>query len=98
MNLPLTKGLLKNSKQQYKEFTETKNSLAANQNWRQTKNFINRRDRLMKNGWRHGVVGVENPKNPDSDVYNDIYNKMMLIEQNKEYINNKRKSILQKVC
>lgn len=33
--------------------------------------FINKRDRVIRNGWRHGILGVENPDDPGTDLYKD---------------------------
>mmetsp|Transcript_6558 Transcript_6558/g.5636 ORF Transcript_6558/g.5636 Transcript_6558/m.5636 type:complete len:175 (+) Transcript_6558:54-578(+) len=94
--IPEGTNLLRSSKQQYQDLQKEKQKLKEFGDWKNTKNFINKRDRLMKNSWRHGVVGVENPLNPDSEVYNDIHHNKQLIEENKNYINNKRKKNLSK--
>jgi hypothetical protein len=33
---------------------------------------IGHRDRTLKNGWRHGILGVENVDDPGSSTYNDV--------------------------
>lgn len=33
--------------------------------------FVNKRDRLIKCGWRHGILGIENPDDPGTDIYKD---------------------------
>jgi hypothetical protein len=32
-------------------------------------NFAGKRDRQMRNGWRHGVLGVENPDDMGTQVF-----------------------------
>ncbi len=96
MNLSSTKGLLKTSKEQFQEFCETRDTLKEYNELKKNKNFLTKRDRIMKNGWRHGVVGVENPLSPDSDVYNDIYLAKTLLEKEKNLINSRRLSTLKK--
>lgn len=85
-----SKGLLKSSKEQFKEFQQARKSLAEYNELKQTKNFINKRDRIMKNSWRHGVVGVENPNDPDSEVYSDIYQHKLALERDRNLIQNRR--------
>mmetsp|Transcript_23617 Transcript_23617/g.20984 ORF Transcript_23617/g.20984 Transcript_23617/m.20984 type:complete len:140 (-) Transcript_23617:44-463(-) len=36
--------------------------------------FLKKRQRLLKNNWKHGIIGVENPEKPLSDVYKEIRN------------------------
>jgi hypothetical protein len=31
--------------------------------------FVNKRDRVLNNGWKHGILGVENPEDPGSSIY-----------------------------
>lgn len=88
--LPEWASLLKSSKQQYSDFLKEKQALREFQDWKQTKNYINKRDRLLKNSWRHGVIGVENPLDPDSEVYNDIHQNKLIEQKNKDIINNRR--------
>jgi ribosomal protein S18 len=90
--VPESSNLLKSSKQQYEDFLAQKQNLEEYKNFKETKNFLSKRDKIMKSGWRHGVVGVENPLDPDSEVYNDRYNQNKLKELNKELIDNRRKS------
>lgn len=92
MNLSSTKGLLKTSKEQYQEFCEARNTLKEYNELKNTKNFLSKRDRIMKNGWRHGVVGVENPLSPDSDIYSDAYYTRSVTEKDKNLINSRRLS------
>lgn len=33
--------------------------------------FINKRDRIIRNGWRHGILGVESPDDPGTDIFKD---------------------------
>lgn len=33
--------------------------------------FINKRDRVIRNGWRHGILGVENPDDPGTDIFKE---------------------------
>lgn len=90
MNLSSTKGLLKTSKEQYQEFCEARDTLKEYNELKSNKDFLTKRDRIMKNGWRHGVVGVENPLSPDSDIYNDAYYTRTLINKDKNSINGRR--------
>ena len=96
MTLPEGTNLLKSSRQQYQEYLRDKNDIDNYKNWKQTKNYINKRHRLIKNGWRHGVVGVENPLDPDSEVYVDTHKNKVVAEKNKDFINNRRKKNLSK--
>ncbi len=34
-------------------------------------NFAGRRDRQLKHGWRHGILGVENPDDPGTEIYKE---------------------------
>jgi hypothetical protein len=31
--------------------------------------FINRRDRMVRNAWKHGILGVENPEDNGNEFY-----------------------------
>jgi len=84
--------VLRTSKQQYQDFLRNKSSLDNYNGLKNTKSFINKRDRIMKNGFRHGVVGVENPKDPDSEVYLEMFKQKSAVEHNKEIINRQRRS------
>ncbi len=33
---------------------------------------IGHRERTFKNGWRHGILGIENVDDPGSNTYNDV--------------------------
>ena len=86
------KPACKTSKQQYKEFMQTKQALKDYNNSKTTKNFLAKRDRIIKNGWRHGVLGVESPENPDSDIYNEAYKAKVKMLNDKNVINSRRKT------
>ena len=34
--------------------------------------FVNKRDRVLKCGWRHGILGVENTNDPGTEIYKDL--------------------------
>lgn len=42
------------------------------QDYNQIKNqcmLVNKRDRQLKGGWRNGVIGIESPEDPDTQIY-----------------------------
>jgi hypothetical protein len=64
--------LVKNPQQRFEEYDSLRKSMKEYQNLKNEKQFLNKRDRLFKNTWKHGIVGVENPDYPKSDVYKQI--------------------------
>ena len=34
--------------------------------------FMKKRQRLLKNNWKHGIIGIENPEKPITEVYKQI--------------------------
>ena len=56
-------------------------------NSNKTKKFLNQRERLMRSTWKHGIVGVENPDSPQSDVHVETHN-----VQHKAYIIKERRA------
>lgn len=60
--------------------------------------FFGKRDRIIKNGWRHGIFGVEDPDSTNPSVfYQETLEKKNKMLHDKEVINvrrSKSKSIL----
>lgn len=53
--------------------------------------FFGKRDRIIKNGWRHGIFGVEDPDNTNPSVfYKESLEKKNLMYHEREVINNRR--------
>ncbi len=53
--------------------------------------FFGKRDRIIKNGWRHGIVGVEDPDSSNPSVfYQQALEKKNKIHHDKEIINARR--------
>ncbi|CAI2387702.1 unnamed protein product [Moneuplotes crassus] len=94
MVVPNSNNLLKNSKQQYQDFLQEKQGLSNFKELKEKKNYVTKRERLMKSGWRHGVIGIENPLNPTSDVYNQIHQAQTAVKIEKDFINDRRKKNL----
>jgi hypothetical protein len=38
---------------------------------------VNKRDRSIRNGWRHGILGVENPSDSGTNIYAEKNNKSL---------------------
>jgi len=55
-----------------------KEELKKFKEFKDTQKFVGKRDRILKNGWRHGILGVENPDDPGTDIYRDL-------QQNRNY-------------
>ena len=52
---------------------------------------MGRRERLIKSGWRHGIVGVDDADSPETQVfYQSARNDKQNLQQNKDVINNRR--------
>ncbi len=53
--------------------------------------FFGKRNRIIKNGWRHGIVGVEDPDSPTPSVfYQEALERKNKIYHDKEVINVRR--------
>jgi hypothetical protein len=53
--------------------------------------FFGKRDRIIKNGWRHGIFGVEDPDSTNPSVfYKETLDKRNLSQHEKQTINVKR--------
>lgn len=33
--------------------------------------FVNKRDRILRNGWKHGITGIELPSDPGTQVFKE---------------------------
>ena len=51
------------------EFKELKQKVDEAVKVWEEKRFLGKRDRLLNTAWRHGIVGIENPLEPKSEVY-----------------------------
>lgn len=63
---------VKSPKQRFEEFDTLRKSLQEREKFKSQKRFLNQRDRLLKNNWKHGILGIENPDSPTSEVYKEI--------------------------
>ena len=61
---------------------------------REEKRFLAKRERLMANGWRHGVTGVDDPDHPASHVYRQKQHQKRSVDIPKEFIKAKREKDL----
>jgi hypothetical protein len=100
-NLPALKKInlwnpkvLKSSKQQYEEFLEQKRITERQKQLKMEKDYLTKRDRIIKHSYRHGVVGVECPDDPDSEIYKDIFMTKSIWEKGKELINSRRRNLI----
>ncbi|CAI2376237.1 unnamed protein product [Moneuplotes crassus] len=96
VSIPEGNSLLRNSKQQFQDFLQERQNQENFKELKEKKNFITKREKLLKSGWRHGVIGIENPINPSSDVYNELHKTQSKIQMEKDIINNRRKKSLNK--
>lgn len=65
-------GGLRSPQQKKTETLAIKEELARYKDFKEKYNLANKRDRQLKNGWRHGVLGVENPDDMGTEVYKDV--------------------------
>ena len=55
--------------------------------------FLNRRDRIIKNHWRHGIVGVDDADSKKPlDFYERQRQERLSVEDGKNFINDRRKT------
>jgi len=59
--------------------------------WKDQHRYINKRDRQIKNQWKHGIVGVENPED-GGEVFRDIQGHKNDLSAEKGKINERRVS------
>ena len=52
--------------------------------------FVNKREKLLKAGWRHGILGVENPSDPGTEIYKDLQEQRNYTQDEKDNINRYR--------
>ncbi len=64
-------GAIKSPKQKQLEVQRVKEEIQKFKEYRKQKIFLNKRDRCLKNNWKHGIVGVEEPDDPGSEVFKD---------------------------
>jgi len=70
--LYLDEGAMRSPKQKYLETIKVRDEMRKMKEARAEFNFINKRDRVIRNSWKHGILGVENPDDPGSDFYRDV--------------------------
>lgn len=63
---------VKSPKKHLYEMTELKKSLNESQKLKSENNFLSKRNRLLKNNWKHGIVGVDNVDNPRNEIYKQL--------------------------
>lgn len=88
---------VKSPKQRFEEFKSLRQSLQDHKDFQAQKRFLNQRDRLMKNSWRHGILGVENPDDPKSEVYQQMNSERQTMYYKKENHASRRQHNLIKV-
>ena len=49
-----------------------KQSINDYQKMKNQRNFLTKRERLMKTNWKHGIVGVDGPETPQNNVYKSL--------------------------
>ena len=59
-------------KQRLEEYEMFKKKLDENKMIKTQSQFWKKRTRLLKNNWKHGIVGIENTETPLSDVYKQM--------------------------
>jgi hypothetical protein len=52
-------------------------SLLDYQNKKTQRNFLTKRERLMKTNWKHGILGVDSPDTPQNGVYKQLSNEKL---------------------
>jgi hypothetical protein len=67
-------------------FSQTRDNIQKLSQIKEEKRFLGKRDRLLRSGWRHGIVGIEDPDMPKSKVYLDKQAEMHRIQKEKNSI------------
>lgn len=83
-------GSLKIPKQRYLETIQLKEDLQKYKEFKEQQIFVNKRDRLLRNGWRHGILGVENTDDPGTDIYKEVQAKRNYQNTEIDHINGRR--------
>ncbi|CDW71374.1 UNKNOWN [Stylonychia lemnae] len=85
---------LRSPKQRRDELQQIKQNLEIYSEFKQQQMFVGKRERLLKNGWRHGIVGVENSgtvgDQSQSVFYKEATLKKLGEQQEREAINRRR--------
>jgi hypothetical protein len=72
-----------------------KEKLADYQGFKKTNMELGRRDRIIKNAWRHGITGMDNADSANSSIfYKDLKARKDFQQSEKDTINGKRKQEL----
>ncbi len=53
--------------------------------------FLTKRDKLLRRSWKHGIVGVEIPDDPNSSIYKEEKTARESSQHEKDQINDLRK-------
>ena len=84
-------GDLRSPAQRRAELKEIKTKLHDFNAMKTQQVFFGKRDRIIKNGWRHGIFGVEDPDSTNPSVfYRESLDKRNQSNHEKEVINVKR--------
>jgi hypothetical protein len=87
-------GALKSPKERRQELEEIKQRLSSYNETKQKQMFIGKRERLIKGGWRHGIVGVENAgligDEQQSVFFQDQTRQKQMEQESKDAINKRR--------
>ena len=97
---------VKTPKQQYFEFkygwvvnqllnfSKMRSKLKEFQELRNQRRFLTKRERLLKSNWKHGVLGIEGPETPQSEVYKHLNKQKRMSTEIRERRAKARKAII----
>ena len=88
--LYLDDGAMRSPKQKYLETIKVRDEMRKMREVKAEFNFINKRDRIMRNSWKHGILGVEIPDDPGSDLFKNIQEQRNYQQSEKDHINGRR--------
>lgn len=78
--------------QRREEIMTIKEKLSDYAAFKKTQNELGKRDRVIKNAWRHGITGMDNADSVNSSIfYRDLKSRKDFQQSEKDTINSKRK-------
>lgn len=82
---------LRSPSQARAEIKQIAEELKEYRKFKQEHQFLGRRDRLLREGWRHGIVGVDDADSLiTEEFYKDKRNAKLAAQAEKDSINDKR--------
>ena len=82
---------LKNAAERKKEFEEYKENQKKFQEHKTKRKEVNKRDRVAKNGWKNGILGIDNVFEGDTVFFKEHQHEKIHAQFEKDYIQEKRK-------